>query len=98
MKIRIIFILIIFLVFLQNINAQNNKKDNLSYDEFCNLNDSLGESLGIYLMYWSNTYYSSYLEFTTDVNKFFTFEEEDKLIIPEKIQFIFSSFALTFKS
>jgi hypothetical protein len=77
--------LIIFL-FLFNSHAQN-KKEQLSYKEFVKLDKYLKGEIGFCLFLRAEGYYSSYLEYPTNVDKFFNFDENT--IIPKHIQSVF---------
>ena len=40
------------------------------------LNDSLNEAINMYLFLWADAYYSAYLDYTEDINDFFSFESD----------------------
>jgi hypothetical protein len=76
---------VVFLLLINDVNAQVEKKA-LSYKKFSKLNKSLKGSIITYLFLWIDGQYSSDPDFMPDVNKIFEFEKDDAMLVPVRIQ------------
>lgn len=78
------FICVIFLFLLiPNIFAQSN---NLSYKEMKKLDKKLNGSISFYLFSWFLSNYSNNLDFSTDIDIFFNFNDDQGQYVPIRIQ------------